>query len=103
MDQVLFWIPIRNPWMPQGIPIYGFGLMLFLAFIAGNYVAGKKAERIGVPPQKLQDLLIWIFVFGLVGGRLLYCWVNGLPLAQFFQIWNGGIVFYGGAIGGAIA
>lgn len=106
MDQVLFWIPIHTAWTPQGIPIYGFGLMLFLAFIAGNFVASRLARRIGVAPEKLQDLLIWVFVFGLVGGRLLYFWVEQAPerrtLAGFFEIWNGGIVFYGGAIGGAI-
>ena len=34
MLQVLWRIPIKLNAFPDGIPIYGFGMMLFLAFIA---------------------------------------------------------------------
>jgi hypothetical protein len=32
-----------------GLPIYGFGMMLFLAFLACNWVGGRRAEHEGVP------------------------------------------------------
>src|SRR5579871_3197684 len=30
--------------LPNGLPIYGFGMMLFLAFIVCTWVAGRRAE-----------------------------------------------------------
>lgn len=103
MYQVLFWIPIRTEWTPQGIPVYGFGVMLFCAFVFGSWIAGRLGRRVGVPKEKLQDFLICIFVVGLLGGRVLYM-VAEEPdrWSEFFRFWNGGLVFYGGAIGGTI-
>jgi phosphatidylglycerol:prolipoprotein diacylglycerol transferase len=100
MRQVLFWIPIRTEWTPNGIPIYGFGLMLFLAFVACMWLAGRKAEKEGIAKERLQDLAIWIFVGGILGARLVYMLQYGRPWSEFFQIWQGGLVFYGSAIGG---
>ncbi|MFL5328292.1 MAG: prolipoprotein diacylglyceryl transferase family protein [Gemmataceae bacterium] len=103
MEQVLFWIPIKTVAMPNGIPIYGFGAMLFLAFVVGSWIAGRIGKRIGIPTDKFSDLLIWTFLFGLIGGRVLHiiAETDG-RWDTFFRIWEGGLVFYGGAIGGAI-
>lgn len=54
---------------------------------------------------------MWLFVGGLIGARLAHMiWIsppqsdNPLDwLKQFFFIWEGGLVFYGGMAGGAIA
>lgn len=100
MRQVLFWIPIPNPWFPQGIPIYGFGLMLFLTFVSCVWLAGRRAKKEGINPQHLADLAIWIFVGGIIGARITYMIQYGIPIEQFFRIWEGGLVFYGSAIGG---
>src|SRR5436309_14338342 len=62
MNQVLFWIPVKTNWTPPGIPVYGFGLMLFLAFVISTYLAGRRAERQGIPGERMQDLILWIFV-----------------------------------------
>lgn len=102
MGQVLFWIPIHTPWTPNGVPVYGFGLMLFLAFATGTWLACRRGRRVGIPNDKLQDLILWLFVGGIIGGRLLYLWQFDIPLTAFFEIWNGGIVFYGGAIGATV-
>jgi phosphatidylglycerol:prolipoprotein diacylglycerol transferase len=102
MEQVLFWIPIKTASMPQGIPVYGFGAMLFLAFVLGSWVAGRLGKRIGIVPDKLSDLLIWTFVFGLFGGRVLHVVAENGQWVDFFKIWQGGLVFYGGAIAGTI-
>jgi prolipoprotein diacylglyceryltransferase len=59
----------------------------------------------------VQDLAIVLFLSGIVGARLLYMiqYANQFPnnnvlelVGAFFQIWKGGIVFYGSAIGGAV-
>jgi phosphatidylglycerol:prolipoprotein diacylglycerol transferase len=105
MQQVLFRIPIHTSWFPNGIPIYGFGLMLFAAFIVCTTLAGRRAQREGIPKEKIQDLAIWLFLGGLIGARLtfLILEVKGsfwYKLSISYRIWDGGIVLYGGILGG---
>jgi phosphatidylglycerol---prolipoprotein diacylglyceryl transferase len=92
-----------------GLPIYGFGMMLFLAFLACNWVGGRRAEHEGVPKEVVQDLGIWLIVGGLIGARLTSLFSSGhLPeslwkgIIQFISIWDGGIVLYGAVIGGLV-
>src|SRR5262249_52583337 len=118
MRQVLFRIPIKffdglPSWWPESIPIYGFGMMLFITFLVTTWMASRRARKEGINPQHLQDLAIWIFVLGLVGARLVYMiqyneiddLLHGrllLFLKRFVMIWQGGLVFYGSAIGGVV-
>src|SRR5205823_2518716 len=101
MQQVLFRIPGLD------VPVYGFGVMLFVVFVVTTWLAGRRAEREGMPRDRVQDLIMWTFLGGLFGARLFYViqYRDDIqnPFLEFFQIWNGGIVFYGGAVGGAIA
>jgi prolipoprotein diacylglyceryltransferase len=104
MQQVLFRIPIRIPdWTPDGIPIYGFGLMLFIAFVACTVLASSLAVREGIRKEILQDLGIWLFVGGIIGARITFLIDKHESIWQFFRIWDGGLVFYGSAIGGLAA
>jgi phosphatidylglycerol:prolipoprotein diacylglycerol transferase len=107
MWQELWRIPIKTPWF-DGIPIYGFGMMLFLAFILCTWLASWRARRAGIAPQHIQDLVIWLFVGGLLGARISHLlgeqqWKGwGWFFAQLPQIWNGGIIFYGSVLGGLV-
>jgi prolipoprotein diacylglyceryltransferase len=92
-----------------GLPVYGFGMMLFLAFLLCTWLAGRRAERVGISPQRIQDLAIWLFVGGLVGARLAFLFAEnenvplGMRLASFFRVWDGGLVLYGSVAGGIVA
>jgi phosphatidylglycerol---prolipoprotein diacylglyceryl transferase len=97
MNQVLFRIPILRP---DGIPIFGFGTMLFIAFLFCTWLYGRRAEKEGIAKERVQDLAIWIFVAGIIGARITYMIQYKRPIEEFFQIWQGGIVFYGSFIGG---
>jgi len=105
MHQVLFWIPVKFSWFPDGIPVYAYGAMLFSAFLATVMFSSRRAPRTGVniSRDKIQDLAILLFIAGLAGARLTYMIQFNVPLTKFFRIWEGGIVLYGGIIGGAIA
>jgi prolipoprotein diacylglyceryltransferase len=105
MQQVLFWIPIKTSWTPDGIPLYAYGTMLFITFVACVWFAGRRSAKLGlnVPRERLQDLAIVLFILGLAGARLTYMLQFGVPLTRFFRIWEGGIVLYGGIIGGIVA
>lgn len=97
MQQILFHIPII------GIPVYGYGLMLFFAFLGCNWLAQRMCRREGIDPALIPDLVIWLFVVGIAGGRLVYVIVswNTFPTWQrMFALWDGGLVLYGALLGG---
>ncbi len=105
MRQVLFTIP--TPW--GDIPIFGFGVMLLVAFLACTWYAARRAKREGMNPDHLWDLSIWVFIGGIVGARILSLIYDPVPgpwynnLLQFFKIWQGGLIFYGSIVGGVVA
>ncbi len=95
--------------LPNGLPIYGFGMMLFLAFIICTWVAGRGAESEGVAREHIQDLAIWLFIGGLIGARITFLIAERPDLAwkekldQIYKIWDGGIVLYGSVIGALVS
>lgn len=111
MQQILFHIPFTQNWLPpDGIPLHGFGVMLFLCFVLTAMVWGpRRAVQVGLPKERLQDMAILVFVAGIGGARVVYMiqyadQFKGKNLFfEFFKIWEGGIVFYGSVIGGVIA
>jgi phosphatidylglycerol:prolipoprotein diacylglycerol transferase len=102
MWQVLYTIPIFG-----GIKIFGYGAMLFVAFLASTNLAAWRARREGLDPELLYDLALWVFVGGLAGARLFYVvqyWGDRVrTLGDIFRIWEGGIVLYGSIMGGTAA
>jgi phosphatidylglycerol---prolipoprotein diacylglyceryl transferase len=93
--------------MKQGLPIYGFGMMLFLAFLVCSWMAGRRGESEGVAREQIQDVTIWLFIGGLIGARITFLSAEKhMPvremLSEFYKIWDGGIVLYGSVIGGLI-
>src|SRR5438552_13768516 len=110
MQQVLFRIPIKIPnLIPDGIPIYGFGTMLFLAFVLCTWLAGRRAAKQGVRKEIIQDLAFWVLIGGIVGARLCSVVLEAARVGrfdfwelfwQFFRIWDGGLILYGSVFGG---
>ena len=80
------------------LPIYGFGTMLFVAFVGCVWLACVLGLREGIPPTTIQDMAIWIFVFGIIGARLTFMFLaaperfDGFPIIifQFVKVWDGG-------------
>ncbi len=101
MYPVLFTIPIFT-----GLKLHTYGLMVALGFLVGIFWVGRESKRVGMPPEKLMDLAFYVIVAAIVGSRLLYMWVEEPdfwrhPL-NFFKVWEGGLVFYGGLIGAVL-
>lgn len=101
MHRVLIEIPLFG----RQLPIYGYGLMLFVAFLAALALAARQARRNRLDPDTVYDLALWVFLGGLIGARLFYVvqyWgVRVHSLADVVKIWEGGIVLYGSLIGAA--
>lgn len=90
-----------------GFPIRSYGVLVAAAFLAGIALARRDAPRIGVDPEAVADLGVWVILSAIAGSRLCYVlfyqWdaFAANPLI-FFRVWEGGLVFYGG-LAGAIA
>lgn len=98
------------------VPAYGF--MIMLAFISGTFIAVRRANRWNIDPGHLVDAGLCAILFGILGARLLfiiqffneYFWGTGIRNGEeynkfwnIFKIWQGGLVFYGGLAGAAVA
>lgn len=90
-----------------GIPIHGYGLMIVIGFLLALTVISSIARKRGLP-DVMYDLGMVMLLSGILGGRTFYYFENYTddfskePFWAFFKIWEGGLVFYGGAIGGSI-
>jgi phosphatidylglycerol:prolipoprotein diacylglycerol transferase len=83
-----------------------FGLMFALAFLAAGWLIWKRLGEIGKPPDWAYEIGFAALIGGVVGSRLYfvvqnYDDVKGDLLGNLFG--GSGLVWYGGAIGGAIA
>lgn len=91
------------------VQVHWYGLMYLFAFLAGWGLARWRASRpawiaAGWNGQKVDDLLTWIMLGVVAGGRLGYVLFYDLPVyldqpSEIFKIWNGGMSFHGGLIG----
>jgi len=88
-------------------PLYSFGLMVVLGFIAGVWLATRLAMRRGLPGAVLMDAAVVILLAGIVGARLLFVLLNWKTFAaqpwDVFSTWQGGMSFHGGAAAGIFA
>ncbi|XZE18693.1 prolipoprotein diacylglyceryl transferase [Pirellulaceae bacterium SH449] len=96
---------------PVGLPIRGYGVFLMIGVIAGSFVAMKRAEGRGITREAFLSLATWTVAAGIIGARLFYViqYWNELPgetlgarLWTVLQVTEGGLVVYGGVIGGLI-
>jgi phosphatidylglycerol---prolipoprotein diacylglyceryl transferase len=87
------------------ITLQTFGIMFALAFIAAGALIARRLQEWGKPPDWAYELILAGLVGGLVGARLdfvveNYDSVKNDVLGNIFS--GAGLVWYGGAIGGAI-
>lgn len=54
------------------LPIYAYGFMVMLGFVAAIFLAARRARSLGVNPNHVVDLGLWTMISGIGGARLLY-------------------------------
>jgi phosphatidylglycerol:prolipoprotein diacylglycerol transferase len=80
-----------------------WGLFVALGFLFGALMAGRLARQRGENPAVVWDLVPWLMVAGLVGGRLghvllydpQYFWVHPTEIPA---VWQGGASVFGGLL-----
>lgn len=100
MHPVLFSIP--TPW--GAIPIYSYGVMLGSSLLLAWYFIMYMGKRIeGFNRELLASCFTWTAVGAIAGARLLYVFTNidsFDSFASWFDLRSGGLVAYGGFLGG---
>lgn len=91
------------------IEVSPHGLGIAAGYGAGGALTARRAERIyGIARDHVWNMLMWAVAGVVVGARLFYVvghigdYIPDDPLGVF-RVWEGGIVFYGGAFGGILA
>lgn len=112
---------IFGAWMDEdfaGIPIFGYGVMIFCGFAAGGWTGLRRARRAGLPDGLVYDLTFWAFAAGIAGARINYLvrfseQVFAAPegrslglgeaIVRAVNLSDGGLILLGGVIGAAAA
>jgi len=83
-----------------------FGLMFALGFLAAAGVCGRRFAELGKPPEWSYEMTFAALVGGIVGARVYYMAQHWSEVRHDFlgNLFSGsGLVWYGGALGGALA
>ncbi len=108
MHPILFRIPLPSWNFPvvgqmSSLPIYSYGVMLGLSFVVGWYLTLALAERDGLPRETMANNYVITAVCAVVAARLLYVVTNLEEfgsLGDILSMRSGGLVAYGGFLGG---
>lgn len=80
--------------------------MYLLGFVAAYFVIRSELKRRGgpIPAENADDLLFYLILGLLIGGRLGYVLFYNLPAYlrapwEIFAVWHGGMSFHGGLVG----
>lgn len=104
MHPILFEIPAFQllDWVIGPIPIRMYGLMIGIGFLLGIFLASRRAAKVGINPERILDMGVYLLIAAIIGSRLLYVLIN---LSEFredplevFAFWRGGLVFFGGLL-----
>jgi phosphatidylglycerol:prolipoprotein diacylglycerol transferase len=99
----------------KALPVYGYGTMLFLGFLASSSLAAWRLRREAGDGEMAWDAAMWIFIFGIIGARLFYIveyWSTSFAVdpqtgkartaweiaVAIVNLPDGGLVLYGGLI-----
>lgn len=109
----LFRIPFLN------LPVHTYGALYVAGLMVGLLVAYRQALLSKKYHNDVLDFGFWALVGALIGARILFIWVErhfyfvespfteipkiGISIPTIFALWKGGFVFWGGAVGGAVA
>jgi phosphatidylglycerol:prolipoprotein diacylglycerol transferase len=92
-------------YLPPGLPIYSYGVMLGLSLVVGWYITLGLCEKDGMERELMGRCYVFTAVSAVSGARLLWVFTNIDRLDSFldiFKVWQGGLVAYGGFLGGLI-
>jgi len=89
------------------VTIYSYGFMIAVTFLVATFVSMRLAKKEGIREEVILDLMVLVIISSILGARIFYVitfWDQFKNnLSEIIMINHGGLVFYGGFIGGLIA
>ncbi len=82
------------------LEITGYGVMMMVAFLMGGWLVTLELRRRGFAEDYAADMVAAAVIGGIIGAKLWYVALTRDPSALLSR---GGLVWYGGFIGGALA
>jgi len=82
------------------LEVTGYGLMLMVAFLMGGWLIARQLRENQLREDYAADMVAAAVIGGIIGAKLWYVALTRDPGALFSR---GGLVWYGGFIGGAAA
>lgn len=82
------------------VEITGYGLMMMVAFLVGGWLMALELRRRGFAEDYAADMIAAAVIGGIIGAKIWYVVLTRDPGALFSR---GGMVWYGGFLGGAAA
>ncbi len=96
--------PVIAQW--GSFTLYSYGLMVAAAFLSGIFWATRRARQAGLPAFPFFEMGIYGGVACIIGSRFLYVLTEWPHFSkhpgEIFRLWDGGLIFYGGAIAGLL-
>jgi phosphatidylglycerol:prolipoprotein diacylglycerol transferase len=87
--------------------LHTYGLLVALGMVLAALFAQHDAAGLGISKDTFWDLALWIILGGMLGARLAYVAVTWQEFAHdwagIIRVWDGGLVFYGGFVGGVVS
>jgi phosphatidylglycerol:prolipoprotein diacylglycerol transferase len=87
------------------LPIYSYGVMLGVSLVIGWYLTLSLAAQDGLPKETMANCYVVTALSALAGARILYLATNPEDMKSVWDVFalrNGGLVAYGGFLGGWI-
>ncbi|PKM93070.1 MAG: prolipoprotein diacylglyceryl transferase [Elusimicrobia bacterium HGW-Elusimicrobia-4] len=88
------------------LEIHTYGVFVALGFFVGFKMLLFYGKKSSFSPALIEKLTFLVFIFSLIGARLFYVLISFGEFAEnpldIFKVWQGGLVFWGGFLGGAI-
>jgi len=84
--------------------VQAWGLMVSIGFLAALMLIANESLKRNLKKEDIYSIALAILLGGIIGGRI--GWIitesSGLSFLDYFKIWNGGLIWYGGFVGGFI-
>jgi len=80
--------------------ITGYGLMMMVGFLVASWLVQLELRRRGLREEYASDATLAAVIGGIIGAKLWYVVLTADPAALLSR---GGLVWYGGFLGGALA
>lgn len=89
------------------LEIKAWGTMLVVAFTAGTWHLVRYGNRKVVSASEAVDLSLYLLIGAIIGARVVFVALDWGAYAghlnKLFNVWEGGLSFHGGLIGGFLA